>query len=324
MTIIRDDIDFNYLDLYSKQTFKINLIKNSLGDFWQVPVMVAKGSEGKTIGITAAIHGNELNGIPTIHALWEAIDEKKLSGTIVLVPVVNVPGFMNGTREFPDGKDLNRIMPGKKHGPSSSRYVYEMIEKIGKQFDYHLDLHTASHGRVNSYYLKAKLDDKVTFDIAKTLAPSIMVNEVGPKGSFRSIYESFNKPSLTLELGDPNIIQSHHVEPAFYGILNVLKKLKFLDVGKNKSPKSVKHKPVICDHSQWFYARHGGILVLLTKLLEKVHKGQPIARITNIYGEKVVEINAKFDGVVIGQSTYPVCDEGSRVVHLGNVEKSYK
>ena len=316
MTIIRDDIDLGYLDPYSKQCFKINLIKNSLGDHWQLPVMVAKGGEGKVIGITAVVHGNELNGIPTIHALWDSIDVNKLRGTVVFVPVVNVPAFMNGTREFPDGKDLNRIMPGKKHGPSSARYVYELIEKIGKQFDYHLDLHTASEGRINSFYLKANLDDSITADIAMQLSPQIIVNEKGPKGSFRHTYETLGVPSLTLELGDPNIIQEHHVKPAYLGILNALKQLTFIATTDDVEDST---EPVVCEHSQWFYAKHGGILTLFTKLCERVSKGQCIARITNIFGEKVVDINAKFDGIVVGQSTYPVCEEGSRVIHLGQL-----
>lgn len=316
MTILRDDIDLNDIAPFSKQCFKINLIKNSLGDHWQLPVMVAKGDTGKVMGITAVVHGNELNGIPTIHALWEAIDVNQLAGTVVFVPVVNVPGFMNGTREFPDGKDLNRIMPGKKHGPSSARYVYEFIERIGSQFDYHLDLHTASAGRINSFYLKANLENTVTSAIAMGLSPQIIVNENGPKGSFRYTYEKLNRPSVTLELGDPNIIQEHHVKPAYLGILNVLKQLSFLDKVfeyDNDLP------PVVCEESMWFYARHGGILTLFTKLLDRVKKGQRIARITNIFGEKVVDINAKFDGIVIGQSTYPVCEEGSRIIHLGRL-----
>jgi hypothetical protein len=128
--------------------------------------------------------------------------------------------------------------------------------------------------------------------------------------------ESLDVPSLTLELGDPNIIQEHHVKPAYLGILNAFIKLGFLEeLDVNDEVAS----PFVCEHSQWFYAKHGGILTLFTKLCETVKKGQRIARITNIFGEKVVDINAKFDGIVIGQSTYPVCEEGSRIVHLGRL-----
>jgi hypothetical protein len=319
MTKIIDDINLSSITPNTKTCFKLNLIENSLGDFWQLPLMVAKGKEGKTLGITAAVHGNELNGIQTIHALWKLIDVKQLSGTVVFLPVVNLPGFINGTREFSDGKDLNRIMPGKKHGSSSSRYVFQLIEKIGNQFDFHFDLHTASEGRINTFYIKSNIDEKPQYELSKILSPEVIVNEKGPKGSFRHTFENMSVPSLTLELGDPNLFQEHHIKPAYIGILKALKKLKFISSLQVDLDLANSTSPLFCEYSKWLYAKQGGILTVHPNLLDRVKKGELIASIKDIFGQKVIDINAKFDGVVIGKSTYPVCAEGSRIAHIGEL-----
>lgn len=319
MTKIISDINLEEVEEYSKSFYKLNLIKNSLGDFWQVPLMIAKGKTDKILGITAAVHGNELNGIPTIHSIWNMLDVTQLNGTIVLLPVVNVPGYLNGTREFSDGKDLNRIMPGKKHGASSSRYVYEWFERIGKQFDYHFDLHTASEGRINSFYIKANIEKELEYELSQILSPQLIVNEKGPKGSFRHTFESMNVPSLTLELGDPNLFQQHHIKPAYSGILKALETLRFLSNIIEGESSSESDSPIHCNRSEWLYTKHGGILTVFPSLLDRVNKGDHIAVIKDIFGEKVVDINAKFDGVIIGKSTYPVCSEGSRIAHIGEL-----
>jgi hypothetical protein len=230
-----------------------------------------------------------------------------------------VPGFLNGTREFTDGKDLNRIMPGKKSGSSSSRYVFEFMEKIGKQFDYHFDLHTASEGRVNSFYIKADVDKQLEYELSEILSPQIIVNEKGPKGSFRHTFESFNVPSLTLELGDPNLFQLHHIKPAYMGILKALDKLGFMTTPIDNQSINQSNTPIFCNRSEWLYAKHGGVLTVYRKLFDRVKKGEHIAVIKDIFGEKVIDINSKIDGVIIGKSTYPVCSEGSRIAHVGEL-----
>lgn len=315
-TLIMDELDIDAIPHQSKSCFKLNLIKNALGDYWQVPVMIAKGKPGKVFGITAAIHGNELNGIPTIHSIWEHIQPASLTGVIILVPVVNVGGFITGTREFLDGKDLNRIMPGKKTGSSSARYVYQFVEKLAKHFDYHLDLHTASEGRINSFYIKADLSNKFVKKMSDQLSPKIILDQPAPKGTFRSIFEKRDLPSLTLELGDPNLFQYQHIKPAYQGILKVLSLLGFIQSKLNTKTVS---QAVCVERSEWFYAKHGGILTVYPSLAERVNQGDTIASISDIFGQKVIDIQAKFDGIVIGKSTYPVCEEGARVIHLGKL-----
>lgn len=318
MNEIIDSINLDKIPNGSKHTFKLNLIKNALGDYLHIPVMIAKGKPGKTVGMTAAIHGNELNGIPTIHSIWEKIDVKSLIGTLILVPVINVPGFMNGTREFHDGKDLNRIMPGKPYGTSSERYAYQLIEKLVSLFELHFDLHTASEGRINSYYIKADLNDITTAKLTGILSPEIIVNSAGPKGSFRGACEKKGIPSLTLELGDPNMFQIKHIKPAYYGLLRCLNYLSMLpEIDNDDIDFGEDVLPIMCASSHWYYTKHGGILSIKPNLTDFVEKGQIIANIKDVFGKKVCSIKARQSGYIIGKSTYPVCHEGSRVIHLG-------
>ncbi len=147
----------------------IRILEDELGNDIKVPVMIARGSEdGPILGITAAIHGNELQGIPTIHTVFRELKERLdlLKGTVVGVPCLNIPGYMLRQRRFTDGIDLNTIMPGNKDGTSSQQYAYNILDKIVSKFNYLIDLHTASKGRVNSFYIRADMKNSVVNSMA--------------------------------------------------------------------------------------------------------------------------------------------------------------
>ncbi|KAJ2568649.1 hypothetical protein GGH95_004338, partial [Coemansia sp. RSA 1836] len=127
----------------------VALAEDGMGLPIRVPVIIAKGAvEGPVVGITAALHGNELNGIPLIHRLFDEVSPAKLHGTLVAVPVANSPGFLLSQRGYTDGTDLNRVMPGKPNGSSPQVYAYNLMHRIIRHFEYLLDMHTASRGRV--------------------------------------------------------------------------------------------------------------------------------------------------------------------------------
>ena len=140
-----------------------------------VPVIVMQGStDGPTLGLTAAIHGDELNGIPIIHRMAESIDTKKLKGRIIAIPGLNTVSIQLDKRSFIDGEDLNRIFPGKKNGNNSEQFVYKISERILPFFDIHIDMHTASFGRVNTMYARADLSNDTLRTLAKLQKPDII------------------------------------------------------------------------------------------------------------------------------------------------------
>ncbi len=312
--MIIDQINLKLMKEHSSHQYKLNIVKNALGDFWQIPVLVHKGSSGPVFGITAALHGNELNGISVIHQLFKKIDPKKLKGTVILIPVLNTPGFLQGMREFPeDHNDLNRIMPGNVRGSTSEVYAYNIMEKIIKKCDFLVDLHTASFGRINSLYIRADLSDKNVLKMAEVLDPQIIVNKKAERGTLRGEATEIGIPTVTLEIGDPHILQKKMIKPSTFGIYNLLNELGMIEGDQEEN----NHKPISCKKSYWLYSDNGGILKVTPSLTDKVKAGTLIATIADIFGNVLEDIICPEDSYVIAKAVNPVCQVGSRVIHLG-------
>lgn len=297
--------------------YRYHIISDGLGSAINVPIIIAKGAEeGPILGLTAAMHGNELNGIPVIQRIFRNINPSKLKGTIIGVPVLNVPGFLRRSRKFNDDFDLNKKMPGRKNGNRSDVYAFRIFEEIIKQFNYLIDLHTASSGRTNSYYIRADLQDPLIKKLALLQNAEIVLDNKGSKGTLRKAAAEHNIPAITVELGDPHRFQKDIIKASIAGIQNTLKFLKMIQGNKERSKK----KPIICKDSYWMYTESGGVLAVMVKLTEKVKKDQIIARVRDIFGEVIEEYKAPEDGVIIGRSVDPVNQTGSRIIHLGLFE----
>ena len=294
--------------------FHLSLVRDPRGMRIAVPVLVARGVEdGPTLGLTAAMHGDELNGMRVIHRVFEELDPRDLRGTVIGVPVVNVPGFLEGTRYFNDGVDLNRIMPGKKGGNSSQVYAYRFIERVVKRFDRLIDLHTASFGRVNSLYVRADVENDETGWMARAQHPQILLHNPGHDGTLRAAAMDLGIPAITVEVGDPNRFQKKMIRYGFMGVANVLAHLKMVDLDEELPS----FEPVHCSSSQWLYTDVGGLLQVHVELGDIVEEGQRLATVTDIFGEKLTTYAAPSHGIIIGKSTHPVNQTGSRIVHLG-------
>lgn len=294
--------------------FWVQIISDGFSNPVSIPLMVMRGiKDGPILGVTAAVHGNELNGISVIHRLFNEVDVEELTGTIVGVPVVNVPSFMRRKRRFNDGIDLNHIMPGKENGNVSQVYAYRFVNKILKHFDYLLDLHTASFGRTNSYYIRADLDQPIVKQMAKLQNADIIVHNPPSDGTVRGAADELRIPAITLEVGNPNTFQKKLIRSGVEGIHNVLCYLKMVD----DEIIMVEHDTVICSRSIWLYTDRGGLLTIPVDLREKVMKGETIAYLRDIFGNKIREYEAPNDGVVIGKSISPVNQTGGRILHLG-------
>lgn len=292
----------------------IHMQRNALGIPWKIPAIVAKGEhEGPTLGITAAVHGNELNGMPTIFKVIESLKLDQLRGTVVAIPVSNVPGFLSRQREFSDGVDLNRIMPGRPEGLASDMYAHQFTHKIIKKFDILLDLHTASFGRINSLYIRADLDNKNCARLAMLQNPQIIVNKYEEQGTLRAWASSIGVDAITIEIGNPHRFQHDLIDETFIGIQNIMK-----DKGMIKGKvKKVRKETWFCEKSFWIYSYTSGIVDVPPQLTDIVEKDQVIARVYNVFGHVQKEITAPRRGIVIGKNVDPVCEAGSRIVHLG-------
>jgi predicted deacylase len=290
----------------------LHLSDNGLGEPVLLPIMVARGKyDGPVLGLTAAIHGNELNGIPVIQKLFRSIDVKQLHGTLVGVLVMNVPGLLLEQRRFNDGADLNRIAPGRPDGNVSEVYINRIVERILKKFDYLIDLHTASFGRVNSWYIRADMNSEITAILSKLQNPEIILHNKPNDGTFRGAASSLGIHAITLELRDPHIFQLDVIDDALQGINNVIFHLNMLqgEIVLNSDP------IVLCQRSYWMHTDEGGILQVIPKVGDWVKKGDLVAEVCSIFGK----VNREYpeDGIIIGKSVDPINPTGSRIIHLG-------
>lgn len=311
------ELDITDTPVGTLRHYWVRIISDGFGSPICIPVMVARGSsEGPVLGVTAAVHGNELNGISVIQRLFGEVEIENLHGTLVGVPVVNVPSFVRKKRRFNDGVDLNHIMPGKEDGNVSQVYAYRFVDKIVKHFDYLLDLHTASFGRINSYYVRADMSHPEVKKLALLQNAEIIVHNPPSDGTLRGAADEMNIPAITLEVGNPNTFQKKLIKSGVEGIHNVLSHLGMTD----DDIVEVQYETAICKRSVWMYTDRGGLLTVNAELRERVKEGDVVAHLRDIFGKKIKEYRAPHDGIVIGKSISPVNQSGGRVLHLGLFE----
>lgn len=292
----------------------LDLVTDTFGQPISIPVLVAKGAlPGKVIGITAAVHGNELNGIPVIQRVFKDIDVSSLSGTIIGVPGVNVPAITRRSRRFIDGTDLNHIMPGDPKGNVSGVYASRFFDRVITSLDFLIDLHTASNGRINTYYLRADMSHEVTAQMAHLLNAEIIVHNPPSDGTLRGAADEHGIPSITLELGNPNVFQKDMIGEGLIGIQNVLNHFGFIE-GEVEPPDDL---PVKCASSYWLYTQRGGMVRVLCGIGEMVEEGEVVAIQHNIFGDLMDEVVAPERGIVIGKQVSPISQSGGRILHLG-------
>lgn len=309
-------LDLDQVEPGSQKRFWFDIVDNAFGEPMAIPIMIKRGKkDGPVVGITAAVHGNELNGIPVIHRLFRELENVSINGTVIGLPVVNAPAFFQKQRRFIDNVDLNHIMPGVEDGNVSQAYSYRFFNEIVSQFEYLLDLHTASTGRINSYYIRADMDDKITRDLAILQNAQIIVHNPPSDGTLRGAASLDGIRAITLEVGNPSLFQKGMIRSSMTGLYNALIYLGILE-DDIEEPDT---EPVICDSSFWIYTETGGLLTVHPGLTKVVEKGELIATQTNIFGEKILDYHAPERGIVIGKSTSPVNQTGGRILHLGRI-----
>ena len=311
-----DRLEIESLERGAFSRLLIEMVENGIGRPIQVPVVVARGKkDGPIFGITAALHGNELNGIPVIHRLLQRLNLKTLRGSLVCVIAANMPGLLAEKREFTDGVDLNHIMPGKPSGKISQVYAHNLVERITKHFDYLVDLHTASEGRVNSLYVRADLAEPITAQMAYLLRPQIIVHNPPSDYTLRGTVAEDGKPAITVEVCDPQKFQHDPIARTVKGIRRILNHVGMIPT--RQQPKVVNKPPTLCTKSYWLLANRGGMMRCIPRIADVVKKDELIATQVNIFGDTTQEYVAPEDGIVIGHCVNPLGQTGARILHLG-------
>ncbi len=279
-----------------------------------MPVQVICGRKpGPVLFVSAAVHGDELNGVEIIRRLLKRRALKSIRGTLLAVPIVNVHGFLDQSRYLPDRRDLNRSFPGSAKGSIAARLANLFIKEIVSKADYGIDLHTGALHRSNLPQIRANLDDPATLDIARVFGTPVIINSNIRDGSLRACAFERGMPVLIYEAGEALRFDEVSIRAGLRGILHVMRHIGMLP--SIKSPKSA--TPVVAKSTSWVRAPDSGIVSAKVKLGNSVQKGQKIALISNPVGDAEEAVLAPFDGIVIGQSNLPLAHEGDALFNLG-------
>lgn len=308
-------LDLASLPPGTRHNLHLQLFRDPAGQPLRVPVLVVRGTEpGPVLGVTAAIHGNELNGIPAVHRFVHSLDPKRLRGTVVAISVVNIPGFLLRRRGFSDARDLNRLFPGKDGGTDSQLWIGKLREQFLTRVDFVVDLHTAGPGRTNPVYARVNLEEPLTVELGIAAKPDLILHKPPNPRTLRGAAQELGIPGVTLELGAPQVLQPEIVERGTKGLRRIAQHLEMLT-----RPLALRSRPPLCSESNWIYTEHGGLLEVFPELLERVREGDPIARVVNLFGEIIGEYRAPHKGIVIGKTIDPVAPIGTRIIHLGKL-----
>lgn len=298
----RVNINLPVADLYTS---------TSLG----MPVQVICGRKaGPVLFISAAVHGDELNGVEIIRRLLKRKILRSLRGTLLAVPVVNVHGFLDQSRYLPDRRDLNRSFPGSKKGSIAARLANTFTTQIVSNADYGIDLHTGAINRSNLPQIRANLDDERTLDIAKAFGAPVIIDSNIRDGSLRQYASERGMPILIYEAGEALRFDETCIRAGIRGILNVMRHLGMLPA--SNTPKQV--TPIVARSTQWVRAGTSGIVTGKVRLGSTVKIGQRLATISDPLGEEEEDVVSPFDGIVIGRINLPLAHEGDALFNLSS------
>lgn len=278
-----------------------------------VSVLVVNGKEaGPTLCLTAAVHGDELNGIEIVRRIVHETKPDKLKGVIVAVPIVNLEGFKRATRYLPDRRDLNRYFPGRATGSYASRIAYSFFENIVRNCDYLIDIHTGSLDRTNLPQLRADLNNRAVADLAEKMGSIVVLQSRGGFGTLRRAATDAGIPAVTIETGAPNNLQKEAVEKGVDSVKSAMRSL-----GLVESRRWERSKEPIYFRSSWIRAETGGMLFSRVELGDKVKEGTVLGLISNPVTNKTTRIKSTQEGRVIGMSLNRIMHPGFAAYHIG-------
>ncbi|MDX1443453.1 MAG: succinylglutamate desuccinylase/aspartoacylase family protein, partial [Gammaproteobacteria bacterium] len=285
----------------------------------EVPLRVINGRQpGPTLFISAAVHGDELNGIEIIRRLMATPALKRMKGALIAAPMLNVLGVMHKSRYLPDRRDLNRSFPGSAEGSMASRLANLFTENVLAHAQYGIDLHTAAIHRDNFPQIRADLDDEETTDLARAFGAPVMLNAGTPEGSLRGAAVANGVKVMVYEAGEALRYDETAIRVGVNGILGVMRKLGMLPPSRSKKKRP---EPMIARSSSWVRANGSGMLRPLAALGTAVKRGQLIGRIAGPFHEEEIDIKAPFGGIIIGRTNIPLIHEGEAMFHIARFEK---
>jgi predicted deacylase len=282
-----------------------------------MPVHVLNGEEpGPTLFLTGALHGDELNGVEIIKQVIRQTPLRRLRGCLLAVPVVNVFGFINRSRYLPDRRDLNRSFPGRDSGSIAARLANLLAEEVLAKADFGIDLHTGAVNRTNFPQIRANLDDPQTRRLALAFGAPVVIDAALREGSLRQFAAEKGVQTLVYESGEALRFDELSIRVGVNGIARVMRTLGMLPERKRAEPPA---EPLIARSTTWVRAPVSGMFRTRGRLGDRVEKGQLLGRVSDPFGEVIIDVCAPVGGLVIGRSTSPLAHEGDALFHIARL-----
>ena len=284
-----------------------------------LPVAVVNGLRpGPTFWLSAAIHGDELNGVEIIREVLQRLRPRQLAGTVIAVPIVNVFGFVNETRYLPDRRDLNRSFPGSLRGSLAAQLAHLFMTRVVERCQYGIDFHTGSDHRTNLPQLRVDLSDAEVERLAKAFAAPVTVDAAYRDGSLRAACRAVGIPLLVYEGGEAHRFNVNAVRAGVDGTLRVLAELDMID-GEVVPPEG---ETTIVRHSRWERARRSGIVRIDVFPGQSVARGEVLGIIADALGTRRTAVRAGSSGIVLGYTRNPIASQGDALVHIADLSET--
>ncbi|MCB1737888.1 MAG: succinylglutamate desuccinylase/aspartoacylase family protein [Gammaproteobacteria bacterium] len=304
----------------SRTLVSLPLPQQFTGAPMSLPVHVVHGREdGPTLFVSAAIHGDELNGIEIIRRLLKLRSLRSLRGTLLAVPMVNMYGVLDNSRYLPDRRDLNRSFPGNVSGSMAARLANTFMTEIVARCTYGVDLHTGAIGRANLPQVRANLDDAETERLARAFGVPVLINSSLRDGSLREAAAEAGVSMLLYEAGEAMRLEEFSIRAGVGGVIGVMRAIGMLPPGRRRK---ITAEPFIARSSQWVRAPESGMCLPQVALGARVTKGQVLALIADPVTGREDAVEASASGVIIGRSNQPLVHEGEALFHIGRFEAS--
>lgn len=293
---------------------RIEIAKLPTGTLIDIPIHVFNAKEpGPTVLLQAGLHGDEINGVETLRRMLELKDFKLKKGAVVVVPILNVFGFIHFSRDVPDGKDVNRSFPGRKSGSLASRIAYHYTQQIVPQIDVAIDLHTGGGQRENYPQVRFTENDEAGKYLAELFnAPFYFASRL-INGSFRKMVFKKEKPVVVFEAGESMRFDEQSIAVARKGILNVLSGLEMLQLDSLEKS----HASILFEKTTWIRAPRAGMFIPIVKNGELVDKGNLLGKVTDTFAKNSKLIKAPKKGHIFSINHQAVVNQGDALFRIG-------
>jgi uncharacterized protein len=281
----------------------------------QVPVIVHRAkNDGPTLLLMAGMHGDEINGMEIIRRVIRKGWNRPNAGTVICIPVFNIFGFLNVSRELPDGRDLNRSFPGSNSGSLASQFAYHFMKEIAPFVDYVIDFHTGSAQRNNFSQIRCVFSDEESLALAQVFNPPFIIHSSYISKSIRESMNKRKKKILLFEGGKTNSIEEKVVNEGLDGIKRMLEHLQMRTF---KFDNSLNREPIYIKNSRWIRASHAGMFCLMVENGAQVSVGTILGIITDPFGKIERKVKSTIDGFVFCVNETPVVNKGDALFHVG-------